>query len=298
MDELRRIDLNLLLTLHALLSEKHVSRAALRLHKSQPAVSHSLALLRQHFDDPLLIRQGGKLQLSARAQTLLRPLDNALASLNTLLAQPDFDPAQEQRRFRLALSDYAARLLLPQLLRHVRQHAPGIDLIISQASRDAMMAQLMDGELDLALGLFPGAPQTLQVQNLFTERFTSIADKAVLPVRGLDDWLARPHVMVALRPDAHDEIESALDAIGRQRRIAVVLPHWAAAVELLAGTDLILTIATRAIGPMQRHPKLKKFRPPLELPEFSYQQAWHQRRTGDAAHRWLRASIAALVDQP
>src|SRR5690606_33215975 len=136
MDELRRIDLNLLLTLHALLAEKHVTRAALRLHKSQPAVSHSLAQLRSHFDDPLLVRRDARLALTARAQALVQPLQEALSSLNALLAAPQFDPAVVRGRFRLALSDYAARILLPPLVRHLRQHAPGLDLAISQASRE------------------------------------------------------------------------------------------------------------------------------------------------------------------
>lgn len=135
MDDLRRIDLNLLLALHALLTEKHVTRAAMRLHKSQPAVSHSLAQLREHFNDPLLVRKQGKLELTARGNALLQPLSEALGSLNTLLGTPQFDPLQAQRRFRLSLSDYAARLVLPDLMRYVRKHAPGFDFAISQASR-------------------------------------------------------------------------------------------------------------------------------------------------------------------
>lgn len=85
MNELRRIDLNLLLTLHALLTEKHVTRAAQRLHKSQPAVSHALAQLRVQFEDPLLVRRGGKMVLTARAKALMQPLHDALTSLNGLL---------------------------------------------------------------------------------------------------------------------------------------------------------------------------------------------------------------------
>lgn len=160
MDELRKIDLNLLLALHALLSERHVTRAALRLHRSQPAVSHALAQLRKHFDDPLLVRQGGGMALTARAQSLAQPLQDALSNLESLLATPLFEPAKAQRRFRLSLSDYASRIILPHLLRHLRQVAPGVDLAISQASRETMLAQLLDGELDLALGLFPNCLRT------------------------------------------------------------------------------------------------------------------------------------------
>ncbi|WP_405606435.1 LysR family transcriptional regulator [Streptomyces sp. NBC_00076] len=300
MDELHRIDLNLLLTLHALLAEKHVTRAALRLNKSQPAVSHALAQLRTQFDDPLLVRQGGRMVLTARAQGLERPLEDALASLNGLLSASDFDPSLTHRRFRLSLSDYASRLVLPPLVRHVRGEAPGLDLAISQASREAILAQLSDGELDLALGVFPHAPEDLEVQDLFEEGFVSLADKAVLPAKGdllLEDWLQRPHITLAMRPDANDEIETALAARGLRRRLAVTLPHWSAAVDLLEGTDLVLTVAGRAVGPMRRHRTLRKFTPPLDLPRFAYQQAWHVRRANDPAHRWLREAVL-MCSQP
>ncbi|MGX9670736.1 LysR family transcriptional regulator [Mycobacterium sp. HM-7] len=294
MDALGRIDLNLLVTLQALLAEKHVTRAALRLHKSQPAVSHSLAQLRAHFNDPLLVRRGGQMTLTAHAEALKQPLDDALTSLNGLLSAPDFDPALERRRFRLSLSDYSSRIVLPPLVRHIRRNACGMDLAISQATRETMLAQLIDGELDLALGIFPEVPEGVRVQDLFSERFVCLADKAALPEKGdlsLTDWLQRPHVTLAMRPDATDEIERTLASLGLHRRLAVALPHWGAAVDLLAGTDLVLTVASRAVGPMRRHKTLRKFNPPLELPKFSYQQAWHVRREPDRAHRWLREAV-------
>ncbi|MFJ4430803.1 LysR family transcriptional regulator [Pseudomonas sp. NPDC089395] len=296
MDELRKIDLNLLLALHALLSEKHVTRAALRLHRSQPAVSHALAQLRTYFDDPLLIRQHGQMTLSARAQALAKPLQDALGSLNGLLATPHFDPAQAQRRFRLSLSDYSSRIILPPLVRHLRRVAPGVDLAISQASRETMLAQLQDGELDLALGIFPELPPAITAQTLFEDSFISVADRQVLPAKGglaLDDWLARPHVLMAMRPDAHDEIERALAAQGLRRRIALALPHWSAAVEVLGGTDLVLTVAKRAVGPMRQYQTLRQFSPPLPIPTFAYQQAWHARKDTDPGHRWLREAVWA-----
>jgi len=294
MDELRRIDLNMLVTLHALLAEKHVTRAAVRLHKSQPAVSHALALLRAHFDDPLLIRRNGAMVLTARAHALAQPLQDALGNLNALLGTASFEPSTAKGRFRLSLSDYAARIFLPALTRKVRHEAPGIDLAISQASREMMISQLLDGELDLALGIFPEVPAAIAIQDLFSEGFVSVANKEVLPAKGglsLSDWLSRPHVMLALRPDANDEIEQALAARGLKRRIALALPHWSAAVEVLAGTDLILTVASRAVGPLRHHRSLRQFEPPLEIPRFAYQQAWHIRKEGDAAHRWLREAV-------
>ncbi|MFF9581187.1 hypothetical protein [Streptomyces achromogenes] len=96
-----------------------------------------------------------------------------------------------------------------------------------------------------------------------------------------------------MRPDAHDETETALVARGLRRRLAVALPHWSAAVDLLAGTDPVLTVAGRAVGPLRRYRTMRRFTPPLDLPRFAYQQAWHTRRTDDPAHRRLREAVPA-----
>lgn len=181
-------------------------------------------------------------------------------------------------------------------MRYARQHAPGFDFAISQASRDAMLVQLADGELDLALGIFPELPQDIRVETLFEEDFICLADKATIPEKGglsLEGWLERPHVMLALKPDANDEIERALASKGLKRRIAVALPHWSAAVELLSGTDLILTIARRAVGPLRSFQGLRQFAPPrqLQLPKMAYQQAWHARKDSDPALAWLRQVV-------
>ncbi|MFQ6573255.1 LysR family transcriptional regulator [Pseudomonas sp. UM16] len=297
MDDLRRIDLNLLLTLHALLVEQHVSRAALRLHRSQPAVSHALAQLRELFADPLLVRRGGRLQATARAQALLEPLQQALEQLDDLLTDPGFDPRKTRRSFRLAMSDYGARVVLPGLMRVLREEAPGIDLVVIQGSREAMLGHLFDGEADLALGVFPDIAAELRVETLFEERFTCIADRSGLPPRGgltLADWLTRPHVLVAVRPGIDNEIDLALTAIGARRRVALALPHWAAAQEVIAGTDLILTVARRSLDSSKLDPCLRRFEPPLAIKAFGFQQAWHQRRESEAGHRWLRERVAAL----
>ena len=297
MDDLRRIDLNLLLTLHALLSEQHVSRAALRLHRSQPAVSHALAQLREIFADPLLVRRGGRLQLTARAEALHAPLQEALQQLDGLLGTPGFEPARARRTFRLAMSDYGARVVLPSLMRLLRREAPGIDLVVSQGSREAMLGQLIDGEADLALGVFPELPTEMAQQVLFEESFVCLADRASLPPRGglaLDPWLARPHVLVAVRPGIDNEIDQALAALGARRRIALTLPHWGVAQSVIAGTDLVLTVARRSLAGARLDPALRQFAPPLAISPFAFAQAWHSRRDGDAGHRWLRAQIQAL----
>ncbi|HRL22014.1 LysR family transcriptional regulator [Alcaligenes sp. Lyrl_28] len=294
MDELRRIDLNLMLSLHALLTEQHVTRAAHRLHKSQPAVSHALAHLRQVFNDPLLIRRGSRLELTAMALQLQRPLEQALQQLNALLDTGGFDPVSEQREFRLAMSDYGAQIVLPPLMRRLRQQAPGIRLAVSQASREAMLAQLSDGEIDLAFGVFSEMAASLQAQTLFDEHLICIADQASLSggqPPGLDEWLQRPHVLLAMRPGGESEVDKALSQHGLHRQIVLSLPHWSAAAQVLEGTDLILTVSSRSAEHLRDQARLVFFQPPLPIPPVLFQQVWHRRRHTDPAHAWLRQQV-------
>ena len=292
---LRRIDLNLLVVLDALLAEQHVSRAALRLNMSQPAVSHALARLRHLFDDPLLIRRDGQLVPSAKALGIAPSLTEALRQVREVLEPGGFDPATEKRTFRLAMSDYGSAVILSGLLRMLRDEAPGIDLVISQSSREAMLRQLVDGESDLALGVFPDLPERVEAAPIFVERFACLADRESMGGRDRLDisaYLARPHVLVAMKDEAHSEIDMALQAIGHSRRIAVTLPHWGNAPRLIYGTDLVLTVARKTLAHYERDPALTVFEPPFSIAPFSFVQTWHERRTSDPAHLWLRSAIA------
>ncbi|WP_197685182.1 LysR family transcriptional regulator [Herminiimonas arsenitoxidans] len=293
MNTLRRIDLNLLVILDALLAERHVTRAAERLHLSQPAVSHALARLRELLDDPLLERVGSVLVPTPRALDLVEPLAEALAKVEALLTPDVFEPAVARRSFRLAMSDYGAALLLPNLVRDLRREAPGIDLVITQGSRDAVLDQLLNGEIDLAAGVFPNMPQELRSASLFEESFACLLDKSTLSSGGkltLANYLARPHVGVG-RGGGAVEVGQALTAIREHRRVAVALPHWSVAPQLIAGTDLILTVASRVLRQI-RHPELAVVPVPFKVPAFSFVLVWHQRRDDEQALTWLRERIA------
>lgn len=163
--------------------EKQVSRAALRLHKSQPAISHSLAHLRRIFDDPQLVRQSGKFELTSRAAELLPVLADVLEHLGALLEQPEFDPASVHRLFCLAMSDYGVRVLSPKMTPSLRTMAPGINVAISQASRESMLVDMIDGELDMVLGVFPEKiSKELRTSTLFEEYFVCLADAVIPPI--------------------------------------------------------------------------------------------------------------------
>ncbi len=293
MNDLRRIDLNLLVILDALLSEQHVTRAAERLHLSQPAVSHALARLRDLLGDPLLVRAGAGLAPTARALELVAPLAEALAQVQSLLAPNTFDPASARRTFRLAMSDYGAAIILPGLIRTLRAEAPGIDLQISHASREGMVEGLLNGDIDLAAGVLPELPGELHSTPLFEERYACLLDRQSLPASGVLDlptYLSRPHVLLEMRGSGTPEIERTLTALRERRRVAVSLPHWSVAPQFISGTDLILTVASRALKDVDDD-SLIVVSPPFEIAPFTFVSAWHKRRGGDQALNWLNRRI-------
>ncbi len=153
--DLRRIDLNLLVVLDALLSERHVSRAAQRLAMSQPAVSHALGRLRELFGDPLLVRVKSRMQLTSLALELAPKLQASLDQVRGVIGGPTFEPVRSRRHFRLGMSDYGAWVVLPALLRQQQALAPGVSFGIVQEPRLETARQVAEGQLDCALGVFP-----------------------------------------------------------------------------------------------------------------------------------------------
>ena len=296
---LRNIDLNLLVVLDALLTEKHVTRTGARLHLSQPAISHSLSKLRVLLDDPILIRQGSEVVLSALAQNLQAPLKEILSQIEILLGKSiDFVPANSHRTFRLAMSDYGAAIVLPKLLRQLRAEAPNTTLVVTQDSRHGMLEQIAQGKIDLALGVFPNLSADISSEVLFEETFSCLLDRSTLPANGqldLDNYLLRPHISVSVDGCSNGEIDRLLRDEGLQRRIAVSVPHWRTAPSMISNTDLILTVATRTLDNALLDEELVSLSPPLLIPPFPFVQIWHNRFGEDPAHMWLREQVRHVV---
>lgn len=289
-------DLSLLPILEALIEERHVSRAAIRLNRSQPAVSHALARLRDLFNDPLLVRSDGGLQPTARALQLVEPLGEALALIRSIVDQPLFDAEQCDRHFRLSISDYGTTILLPSLMSKVRRSAPRMDLTVVSYGRDRAITALLDGEIDLAVGVYPVLKQAsgtdLRSALLFEDSFACLFDGAINGAAiSLEDYLARPHVRVAVALHDDSEVDDALARLGSKRRIVLQVPHWSAAPEVVRGTDLILTAAKRSLKRITPE-TLRRSPLPFQLGSFPFVQTWHRRRERDAAHRWLRDAVA------
>ena len=297
MNNLRKLDLNQLVTLFELLKEKHVSRAADALYKSQPAVSHTLNQLRDLFQDPLLVRQNGQYQLTSKAESLYIPLGQILREINDLVVQQSFQPQHCSRRFNIAMSDYGAAIIIPKLAHVIHQHAPDVDLKIWHCSREEMQNKLQEGSLDLAFGIFNSLDYRLRSQVIFRDKIVSVANKKMCAGANmnLDWWLSHPHILVSMKPYDANEIDHGLKLINQQRRIGLTIPYWQIAPQLIENSDFILTIAQKAL-PDNLSENMTQFTPPLELPILEFQMIWHERSDNDDALNWLRDTIRNVLE--
>jgi DNA-binding transcriptional LysR family regulator len=300
---LEALDLNLLVALRALLSERHVTRAAARVGLSQPAMSHALSRLRELLGDPLLVRTPSGMRPTPRAEAMTAPLERALEEIGRLISSPaPFDPRLSTRKFRIASNDYMELVLFPRLLRKLWHEAPSIDVRIINLGGD-VSADLAEGRLDVAMGVVgqltsADGPRGLRSRNLVSDGFVCVVREEHPVVKKrltLDDFVALPHALVAPRGDGGSVVDSALARIGKTRRVAVEIPHFLVAPHVVRETDLVLTLAARIAVTLAPLLGLRQIPPPLELPGFTMSMVWHERQHVDPAHVWLRDLIATVA---
>lgn len=292
---LRRLDLNLLVTLDVLLSEQNVTRAAQRLHFSQPSVSVHLSKLRDIFGDPLLLPGPRGMRPTARAESLREPLREALAAL-ALAVSPEaaFDPATALQTWCIAATDYSETTVLMPALNRVRAEAPGTRIAVLQMVPARTAKQAEQGDIDLSFHTTDDAPPNLHQQPLFDERYVLVGRKNHPRLKRkptLAQFRALEHVIVS--PDGGGfagPTDAALAERGMTRRVVLSVPHFGFMRRLIEETDLVGLLPSRLVGDRSA---LCVVRPPLDVQGFRMVMAWHERVHRDAGHRWLREVIAA-----
>lgn len=289
---LANVDLNLLVVLAVLLEERSVTAAAGRLARTQSAISHSLARLRELFGDPLFVRVGAGMQPTPRAMLLREPLLVLLRGVEGLVLAPaPFEPGTATQRVRIAASDYQQLVVLLPALARVRERAPGIDVEVAGPRSDLARA-LASGELDLGLTVGPAAAG-LAYEPLLDDRFVCVVGPK-LRMRRLDlaAYTSMPHALVAPLGRPGGTVDDALAQRGLARRVAIVLPDFLTALRLVADAELILTLPERLVDAVGGA-GLRRLPPPLELPPLRLGLAWHERVAHDPGIGWIRAQIRA-----
>ena len=296
-NRLRSLDLNLLVTLDMLLAEQNVTRAAQRLHYSQPSVSVQLAKLRDVFDDPLLLPGPRGMRPTHRAEQLREPLREALEAIERAVAAPQaFDPARASQTWKVAATDYAESTIVLPALQRLRAQAPGSRLAVVEMVPPRFEKQAEQGDIDLAFHTTEGAPEHLRRRVLFTERYVLIgrADHPRLKRRPtVAQFCKLEHAIVS--PDGggfHGVTDEALGQVGLTRRVVLSVPHFLFLVSAVASTDLVAMAPFRLAS---AHPGLRMVEPPVDVPGYEMSMLWHERAHRDPAHAWLREQITASV---
>ncbi|MFD1110488.1 LysR family transcriptional regulator [Pseudoroseomonas ludipueritiae] len=285
MNDLRGIDLNLLVILDALLEEAHVTRAARRLALSQPATSNALQRLRALFNDPLLEGGPRALRLTPKAEALRAPLRQALAGLRGVLHQPARELATARQTVRILLADAPAAMLLPALHARLSVTAPGVMLaVLPWAGAEDALARLRRGEAELIASVLPPLAPPLRQRRLLEEHYVA-AMRHGHPAAAdftLARWLAFPHLVVSGHGASTTPLDAVLAARSLSRRVGLVVPSFLMVPPLLEGSDLIALLPSRCVPPGAA---LALRPPPLPVEGFALDLAWHDRSAEDVVVR-------------
>ncbi|HSI50289.1 MAG TPA: LysR family transcriptional regulator [Ideonella sp.] len=299
MDGDKRLDLNLLVTLEALLAEQNVTRAAARLRLSQPAVSAQLSRLRAMFDDPLLIPAPRGMTPTAKALELVAPLRQALDQVrNTVVSHRHFDPATAQLTLAIACTDYMQAAVVMPLAVALRAQAPGVRIALRQLDAPQLEAQMARGEVDLALMTQQSAPPGLRGRPLFDERYVLIGRRGHPKLRrGLSAaaFAKLEHVVVSPQGGGFNTpVDDALAALGHARRVVLSAASFLFVPELVAQSDFVALVPERLVrGRMED--RLQLLDCPLPVEGFRVLMLWHERGHGHSGQRWLRERLLAMA---
>ena len=297
--KLAAIDLNLLVALRALLSERHVTRAAQQLGLSQSATSHALGRLRELYADPLLVRSGRNLELTPRAVALLPQLQRGLGELEgSLRGEERFEPRRARFPLRLGMADYGQAILSGPLLALLRAEAPGVDLQVT--SFPDLLEQLEAGNLDLALTTKTKLPRVFAERRLFSDGFVCMLRKGHPALRkrkrvSLAQYLELEHLLVSPSGTPGSYVDTELARRGLVRRVALQVSSFLVAPQVVAETDLIST--ELLLRRMSEHYPVVLLATPLHIPRFELCLVWHTRREHEAAHSWMREVMVRVAKE-
>lgn len=298
-NDLRRLDLNLLIVFETLMHERSVTRAAEKLFLGQPAISAALSRLRNLFDDPLFVRTGRSMEPTARAEEIFALLSPALDSISTAVSRAaEFDPATSTAVFRIGLSDDVEFALLPALLRRLRAEAPGVVLVVRRANYLLMPNLLASGEISVGVSYTEELPANAKRKTLRRSKPKLLRADSVPGTLSLDDYCARPHALVSFAGDLNGFIDDQLLKMGRSRKVVLAVPQFNGLGTLLAGTDLLSVVPDYTAAVLTAVGGLRAEDLPLETRTFEMSMAWRGAQDNDPAERWLRSRIQMFCGDP
>lgn len=297
MTELSQLDLNLLRVFDAVARERHVTRAAQRLNLSQPAVSNALARLRLALGDELFLRRPGGVEPTALASALAVPIAEALDRLaETLSVRAPFDPATARRVFTVAFSEYAEAALAPRVLARMAREAPDCLLAIRHADRTNAEMLLERGDAQLAIAVLPEPGALYTRTRLLPEAFLTLM-RADHPLATgeftLERFISVPHLLHSANGSRDGAMDVVLAGLGLSRRLGAVVAHLSAVPDILAQTQMIISLSARLARQMAGNHQLVVREPPVNVSHTRLSMIFHRRFEADPGHAWLRRLLLA-----
>jgi len=302
------LDLNLLRVFDAVMTELNLTRAADRLATTQPAVSNALKRLRYVLDDELFIRTAHGVKPTARAMALRPAVRSALETLEAAIGPEKSDLVDVSKTLRLCMADSTAARVLPPLIPLLKRAAPRLTLqILPLLSRDPRES-LIRGEIDLAIGSFPGIVAQIDAEQevdsgichdpLYSGEYVCVMRKDHPLARQeltLDRYCEADHVLVNFSGRMQGQADKLLAAMGRERRIVLTVNQFTVGAQIAAASDLLTIIPIQLIATTRLDDLLTWTRLPFELPPLRIDMLWHEREVRDLAHRWLRGALQEVT---
>lgn len=286
------VDLNLLVALDALLAEAHVGRAAGRIGRSQPAVSHALMRLRELLGDPLLVRIGARMELTPRAVSLRESLPDALERVRTLLAGESFVPATSTRRFRVVMHDHLADFVVPAVVRRMGAEAPHARLEVLPWESPFTMSPERLRAIDLCTSCSTDDLHGFARTPLFTDTEAVVVrhdHPHVTRLGTLRTFTEARHIAVT-----RDPLDTWLLEKGIERRIGLTVPSYLQALHAAAASDLVAFVPRRLAEALAAPLSLAIVKPPIDPGTYQEFLFYPRRRDGDAASQWLRGIVIEI----
>lgn len=297
---MNRLNLNQLRTLHTLLEERNLTKAADRLLLTQSAISKQLSQLRGYFDDPLLIRDGNLYWLSAKAEHILPKLQHILAEIDDLNEDSQFDPKECKRQFRFACTDYVAQFIFPKIVQRLAKEAPDID-IAYEMMKPEWMPYLNKQHLDFVAMVNLPVPDTVQSLSLGEDgsvcMMASTHPLSKLGQPSLKQLLDYPFAVITSGGDKSGFFDRYLETRGLNRRVFIQVPFYLPAFEIVADTDSLLIVPEHIALTAQQSYATSHCHFPFTTPINHYQLCWHAMHEKDSAHVWLRGVIAKEIKE-
>jgi DNA-binding transcriptional LysR family regulator len=297
MTDVRSLDLNLLRALAVLLEEQNASRAAERLHVTQPAVSGMLARLRNVFDDPLFVRTQRGLLPTPRAEALGPALKKLIQDANMLVSAEQFDPAVSDATLSISVNDYMQSVLVVPLIAQLRRCAPRMRLAIRNPHTSGQTISLARGDIDVLITIPEFADPSLRTAFLYREEYVGVVRKQH-PLKdspvSLEQFLAFDHVLVSPSDGAFEgPTDRSLKKLGMRRRVVLSVSSFHTMIDVLQEDDLIALMPRRFF--YRNSSNLRMIEAPLEVAGFDVIAAWHERTEHEPAQIWLREQLASLA---